>query len=398
MGCRRAFEIDLPAFLADARRPEFAGFLEHYPRCHQCSAEVRAWTEVHRLLEAGGKGADRHPAADLLLAFEDAPGTLPATRRAALEAHLGRCRSCADELRALRRMDVSSVEERAAEPAGGRRPGLGRLLSGLWGLARHPALAYALVLLLLYPALRGVLERPVGSTGESGRPGVAGQPGVAGGAPRAAAEGDRGDAAAPPREQRPPGDERQRAPAPSGRKGPAAAGAETPAAKAPAPAAPAAPGKTDTARAEGTIGTGGGTPAASAPAGRAESFGLVGPSPSRYAARGEKAAEVPPAPRVVPLRPGEPVDVPLAAFEEGLTLRVRLPDARRDAGAIEVRVLDPDARREVRERFRPSPGQAHLDVRLPAEWLSPGTYRVELSAVGAGGAATRVADFAFTVR
>ena len=52
MDCRRAFDVDLAAFLADARAPEWAEFRAHYPGCPACAAEVRAWTELDRLLHA----------------------------------------------------------------------------------------------------------------------------------------------------------------------------------------------------------------------------------------------------------------------------------------------------------------------------------------------------------
>lgn len=98
------------------------------------------------------------------------------------------------------------------------------------------------------------------------------------------------------------------------------------------------------------------------------------------------------------LRQGEPVAVPKAALRGLLTLRVALPDAARAADEVEVRVLDPEGRREMRERVRPPHTEPYLDVRLPADWLIPGTYRVELAVIDAHASARRVFEFSFAVR
>src|SRR5216110_346943 len=63
MSCRRAFDLDLADFVAGSARPEWAEFRAHYARCAECSAEVRAWTELHLLLQPPAA----HPAEELLL-------------------------------------------------------------------------------------------------------------------------------------------------------------------------------------------------------------------------------------------------------------------------------------------------------------------------------------------
>jgi len=50
MACRKAFDVDLVACLLDAGRPEWTEFREHYPRCPECAAEVRTWTELQSSL------------------------------------------------------------------------------------------------------------------------------------------------------------------------------------------------------------------------------------------------------------------------------------------------------------------------------------------------------------
>jgi hypothetical protein len=489
MGCRKAFEVDLPAFLAEARQPEFAEFREHYPRCPDCSAEVRAWTEVHLLLEAGGPGADAHPAEELLLQFEEDREALPAVRRKSIEAHLAVCRSCKDELAALRAMDFSRFEaavggtergpvapepaewpaerrERAPEPRRGRRSALSRLLSGFRGLALHPAFAYALVLLvLLYPTLKGVLEDSGKGVLEDSAhlPAGSAPARTVGEAPQAIPEADRRDARIEERAQRstadapksatPPEAPKSAAP-PAEKKGPARderAGRRESEPKAPGARASsrleesADEGRAFTAKDRAVPSPSEGLapstdarekfeadasePAAlgvsrdiaprgiareegaAAPAGEAEpgaplrlhgmarKDGAAAPAGAPAGAGSSPAdSGEPPFTKVLTLRQGEPVAVPKAALRGLLTLRVALPDAARAADEVEVRVLDPEGRREMRERVRPPHTEPYLDVRLPADWLIPGTYRVELSTIDAHTSVTRAFGFSFTVR
>src|SRR3989442_626196 len=149
MSCRRAFDVDLADFVASSARPEWAEFRAHYARCAECSAEVRAWTE-------------------LLLRLETERDRLPAAERRAVQEHLAHCVSCNDELAALRRFDFTALEPKAAaSPALARRPSFAERLRRL---VLHPAFAYAIVLLLLYPALEGRLSPPARQAGRGGRP------------------------------------------------------------------------------------------------------------------------------------------------------------------------------------------------------------------------------------
>src|SRR5262245_21808470 len=97
MDCRRAFEIELGAFLRDPRRREWDEFRAHYPRCAACAAEVRTHTEVALLL------APAHPDPERLLLLEDEPAALDAAEHATLTNNVAGCVTCRDELAALRR-------------------------------------------------------------------------------------------------------------------------------------------------------------------------------------------------------------------------------------------------------------------------------------------------------
>src|SRR5207245_10704742 len=143
------FDLDLADFVSRSARPEWADFREHYARCAECSAEVRAWTELHQLLEPPAA----HPAEELLLRFETERERLPVAERRAIEEHLAHCASCKDELATLRRFDFTALEpEAAAAMAPAARPSFADRLRRV---VLHPAFAYAIVLLLLYPALEG---------------------------------------------------------------------------------------------------------------------------------------------------------------------------------------------------------------------------------------------------
>src|SRR5436309_4779630 len=166
MSCRRAFDLDLADFVAGSARPEWAEFRAHYARCAECSAEVRAWTELHLLLQAPAA----HHAEELLRRFETEPGRLPAADRRSVEEHLARCPSCNDELAALRRFDFTALEPKAAAAP---RPSFAERLRRL---VLHPAFAYAIVLLLLYPALEGRLPSRGQQVAREDRQAVADRP------------------------------------------------------------------------------------------------------------------------------------------------------------------------------------------------------------------------------
>ncbi len=318
MTCRRALDLDLADFVSDAARPEWAEFRAHYPRCAECSAEVRAWTELHLSLRASGD----HPAEELLLRFETEPGRLPAAERRAVEDHLAHCASCRDELGALRRLDFAQLAPRVAASTSARTSFAEVLRRALL----HPAFAYALVLLLLfYPAL----ERRQTEREDRGTPAAMGEA-SSGGALRSE-----------PAKQATARytDEvlaRRKLDAPLER-----AGRESPAA---APTAPAAGNLAEE-----------------------KDERAFAKSRRSLAAEGWRALAL--------SRPGAAVDVDAASLEGGLVLTLPVPETT-PAGPVEVRVVDAQAGREMRQRFADARGS--VTMRLPAAWLTPGTYTAEL--------------------
>ncbi len=155
MSCRRSLEIELPEFLAEPGAAAFDGFRDHYPRCAECAAEVCAWTELDAQLAAGGGGAGgAHPESEQLARYE----ALPAGERAGLDHHLAGCPSCREELRQLRAFSPERLAEQVRAPLREGRGRTRRALGSLGRLVWHPAFAYAIAGLLLFPALWWNLE------------------------------------------------------------------------------------------------------------------------------------------------------------------------------------------------------------------------------------------------
>ena len=346
MSCRRAFDLDLADFVAGSTRPEWTEFRAHYPGCADCSAEVRAWTELHLLLQPPGA----HPAEELLLRFETEPGRLSAAERHGMAEHLARCPSCRDELTALRRFDFTVLEPKAAtSPAPAARP---TLVERLRRLVLHPAFAYAIVLLLLYPALEGRLPSPARQAAREDRPLVADRP--AGKSAPTARQMAR-EPAAPANLARSENDVLTR----SSREG----------------AAPALGGRLQAG------GTGGAERLAderarmkAEPLQKAESLEKAEGYAETRAAMREPARWM----AVTLTAPGPPLDVMARDLGVGLVLTLPVPDAAR-SGAVEVRVLDAPGGREMRERF--ADAGERVAMRLPAAWLTPGRYTAELRRV-----------------
>ena len=353
MSCRRAFDVDLADFVASSARPEWAEFRAHYARCAECSAEVRAWTELHLLLQPPAA----HPAEELLLRFETERDRLPAAERRAVEEHLARCPSCKDELAALRRFDFASLEARAAaSPAVSFAAFLRRLVL-------HPAFAYAIVLLLLYPAIEGRFPSPGQQAAREDR--------------RTVADGPAGKSA--------PATRQKAAPAASANLARSENDVLTRARK--EAAAPALGGRL------GTGAAGGAEPAPKAELAdekaSVDSEAAVERAPRDVATRA--ATPEPAGWKALALSgPGAPVDVAARDLGTGLVLTLTVPGATR-AGDVEVRVLDARGGREMRERF--ARAAERVAMHLPAAWLTPGTYTAELRRLDAGPSSAEVFSF-----
>ena len=385
------------SFLADARSNEFAGFRQHYPTCAECSAEVRAWTELHLLLDAtGGAG---HPAEAQLLRFEDSSQALPADERRAIEAHLETCSSCADELRSLRGFDFAELEASRVDTSSVWRGWLENGLARVRGLLWHPAFAYALVLILLYP----IMSREWRETNLS--PGVSGPHALEAGSFEGKqekptllmserSEKQDADASAAP-ESRAARGRQQHAPVRKAAQVPSA-----PSALQAAPPSPARERRRALAQAGEAARPGLSTDEASAAKNArnaaAAQRGLKESAPRALAKRSEAQVSfaferqlAPVAPEAEPLEltlePDGRVELYASELSGGLHLWLPVPSGTPEGSLIEVRVAAPHGRREIRERFRLQANQTQLMLSLPPGWITPGTHSIELRVTNAAG-------------
>ena len=359
MSCRRAFDLDLADFVAGSARPEWAEYRAHYARCAECSAEVRAWTELHLLLQPPGA----HPAEELLLRFETEPGRLPAAERRAVEEHLAGCPSCNDELAALRRFDFAALEPKAAAAP---TPSVAERLRRL---VLHPAFAYAIVLLLLYPALEGRLPSPAREAAREDKKADAGLPA----ANNATAPEEAG---------------RQKLAAPAAPANLARGEYDVLAGAHKETAPPALGGRLET----GAVGSAEPAPRTGRLADeQAKAESAMEKAPRDFEMRARAKASAPAGWKALTLSAAAGrVDVAARDLGPGLVVTLAVPDAAR-SGDVEVRVLDARAGREMRERF--AGAGEHVAMQLPAAWLTPGTYAAELRRLDAGPSPAEVVSF-----
>jgi hypothetical protein len=359
MSCRRASEIDLPGFLDDPQKPELAEFRAHYPRCAECAAELRAWSALREALrEARGEAPPLHPEPEQLARYDEAPAALGAGERRALEAHLAGCAACRDELRALRAFDPGALAAaapapRAAGPA--RKPAGAGWLAALRRLLWHPAFAYALVCALLLPTLYRQLafEARVPAAPTEAKPGA------------------------------PPSDAEDRAARWAAEPAPARRELER-VATPPATALRAERKLEEIARSKAAAA------ARAEPAARplaAPRLGGAGRAAEGAASRASELDEAEAVSQVLRLQPGE---IPLVSASAGaLQLLLTLPRAPDTRAEVEIRLLGPGARRELRERRTLAAGASSLSLEVPAGWLVAGRHEVELSALEGGRAVAR---------
>jgi len=337
MACRKAFDLDLVACLLDAGRPEWMEFREHYPRCAECAAEVRTWTELQSSL------APPHPGPEELIRFESRANDLPPDARTAIGAHIATCRSCRDELRALRAFDPRSMAA-GGEQAKPRR----RWWRGMGRLVLHPAVAYGIALALAIPLLFDAVGGRVTDKMAAFRAGGAGERKKVKEEVLARQSSDRLQSA--------PAATLEAKPAPPGYE---AEGYGAPSAPAAPPAAPAAARPSDTLAL---------AKAAAAPERRREA--MAGNQARRDGAPDDERP-------VVVLTPDR--EVVLQAPAQGLVLRLAPPRSQPAVppGLAWLRVRDAAGRRELREQQFGSPGSS-AEIRVPAGWLEPGSYRADI--------------------
>ncbi|MDJ0866651.1 MAG: zf-HC2 domain-containing protein [Myxococcota bacterium] len=433
MSCARSERIDLLAFLEAPRDAAFDDFREHYPRCRACAAEVRAWTELHAALRAGA-AEPAHPGPELLARYEEDPGALAPEARARISAHVAACPACRDELRALRAFDPAALAAPARRPprAAPARPSRG-WLGALGRLVWHPAFAYALVGLLLFPvlyrtALPPLAREPAAAPEPIARRSMP-EPDSFEGAPSPASgrsvpepssrperfavrtEDTKATANAPRvrrLERALEAPEPERVPLPAAPASPAPEKRELAAAEAPARVAALeqlGEGEVDVPEAQqappdlGSVARRldaaaeavdeerlrGMTRQRAAPAEPRVRF-RAQPDPEANALAAAVAdalaARSPPRAGQVVVADEPQVGVPALVALRGFRLQVPLGPDLAGPAEVEVRVTGPDGRRELRERLQIEPGVRSAELEIPPRWLGAGRHRVELRAAG----------------
>jgi hypothetical protein len=101
---------------------------------------------------------------------------------------------------------------------------------------------------------------------------------------------------------------------------------------------------------------------------------------------------------IVRLEPERPVEVSAATLGPGLVLELPVPPSVRAGTVLQVRVRSDERQREILERFALAGGERAAAISLPAAWLVPGVYRVDLEAVGATASPAPLAAHTLVVR
>jgi hypothetical protein len=324
-----------------------------------------------------------------------------------VERHLERCRSCRDELGALRRFSPEALASAAAPGRAAPRRTLREVLAPLGRLAWQPGFAYLLVGLLLLPAIYRTFER-------------------SGLAPGPAVTADAVAPTASPTLHEPAAEQSDRELPPAEPRALRKLAAED--------SAPAAPPAAPRARRESAVGESDAAPPLAASRTlreSAEEESLRVPPPALARAKGEgrvaklagmralrsldedalldirPSAAAPAetagvlaasARKPVRLQADRTVEVAAAEIAGGLRLLVPLPAAAGEEGEAEIRVSDPTGRRQLRELRAVGPAAHSLEMDVPAEWLAPGVFRVEIRWSQPDGHGGEPEAYAFSVR
>jgi hypothetical protein len=103
--CFKTMDLDLSAFLVEARDEEWREFRSHYPTCVDCSSVLARWARLEVLVREACDGSEGHPSAqDLILLQHDGDG-LGYSEYVAVMRHLDSCPSCGEAMNLLARRE-----------------------------------------------------------------------------------------------------------------------------------------------------------------------------------------------------------------------------------------------------------------------------------------------------
>lgn len=135
----------------------------HLAMCSKCQKELEELRWVSSGMKKIGQTSPlSHIPPEKLVVFLEEPQSLTPDEKRTIEKHLKSCGSCRDQLQTLK---SANLELEALEEEQKPRPAMEaslwqRITQTLVWLVRKPAFAYAIVILLAYPALRWVLQQP----------------------------------------------------------------------------------------------------------------------------------------------------------------------------------------------------------------------------------------------
>jgi hypothetical protein len=134
----------------------------HLEECSKCREELEQLRQlVSGMEEHKEVFSSPHIEPGKLVIFDEETETLNPEEAAGIVKHLQSCSSCSEELQTLRRANLElEALERRVEPKPAREVSVWhKILTSLWWLVHKPAFAYAIVILLAYPAARWLIPK-----------------------------------------------------------------------------------------------------------------------------------------------------------------------------------------------------------------------------------------------
>jgi len=158
--CRNKLKDLLPWYLNKTLPEDEAKKVEsHLKECPECQREL----EEIKLLSSAVKEHSEifessHIDSERLVLFAEEPKSLHANEVISIEKHLRSCPLCYEELQTLKRasFELEAIERKEKSKLAKEASVWEKITERLIWLARQPALAYIIILLLAYPAYRGL--------------------------------------------------------------------------------------------------------------------------------------------------------------------------------------------------------------------------------------------------
>lgn len=133
--------------------------LKACPKCQKELEEIKWLSSGVKVV--GGITASPHIQSEKLLLFIEEPESLSPDEKATIEKHVESCATCYNEIQTLKRVNLELVgQEEEKSESTKKVPFWEKMTEGLIWLVRKPAFAYAVAILLAYPAARWLLLQP----------------------------------------------------------------------------------------------------------------------------------------------------------------------------------------------------------------------------------------------